>query len=143
MAARGSAVNAVANAILTALNVASIRAVCPAGAYRNRPAAQTPPYLSIGRCIERPWDTFGKYGSQVETQIRVETSGAESGGDGRAATILSHVLALLDDTTDLTLSGWTVHQMRWDETVMDTVAYPDGQVNYEGTVTLTVFVRAT
>jgi hypothetical protein len=141
---RYSAINAVSDAIVTALNVPAVRTLCPGGVYRGLTAAQTPPVLYVGRCTERPWDTFGKsFGSLVTAQIRCETSGADANGESRAAGILSKCLELLDDVTHLTVTGWTVHQIAWNDTTMDTIAYSDGGLGYVGTATITVAVRST
>ena len=141
---RASAINAVSTAVVTTLNVADLRALCPGGVYRGVPLAQTPPFLSVGRCTERPWDTFARYfGSEVLVQLRVETSGADPDGESRAAGILSKALELLDDVTHLSVAGWTVHQVAWESTVMDVVEYPDGTTGYVGTATLRVVVRGT
>lgn len=141
---RASAINAVSAAIVTTLNVAALRTLCPGGVYRGVPLAQTPPYLSVGRCAERPMDAFARtFGSAVTVQLRVETSGADPDGESRAAAILSKALELLDDVAHLSVTGWTVHQVAWEQTVMDTVDYPDGTVGYVGTATITVVVRGT
>lgn len=140
---RASAIDAVSAAIVAVLNVAALRALCPNGVHRGIPRVPSPPFVSVGRCVERPWDTFAKsFGSLVTVQIRVETSGADDSGESRAATILSKVLELLDDVTHLAVTGWTVHQLAWNETTMDTMTFADGGVGYVGTATITVAVRS-
>ena len=93
---RTLALSAVVDAITSALNVASIRTLCPGGVYRSMPVAQSLPYLSVGdRCTERPWNAAGtNYGSEVSVSVRVETSGADADGHKRAVTILSAALLL-------------------------------------------------
>ena len=59
-----------------------------------------------------------------------------------AAGVNSQALTLLDDVSHLTVTGWTVHQIAWNDTTMDTIAYSDGGFGYVGTATITVAVRS-
>lgn len=147
--ARHSAINAVANAVVATLNVASLRALCPGGVYRNRPTAQTPPFVSVGPCSETPDDAFGaNYGAVVMVPVHVVTSGADAQGESRAATILDMVLALLDEPAAWpALVGWTVRQVAWagteigpDEYLLTLTGDPSG---IEGVATFAVTVTAT
>ena len=122
--ARHSAINAVADAVVATLNVASLRALCPGGVYRNRPTAQTPPFVSVGPCSEGPADAFGlTYGAVVTVPVSVVTSGSDANGESRAVTILDAVMALIDEPVSWpALTGWTVTLVEWQET---RVAAPD------------------
>jgi hypothetical protein len=112
--ARKSAINPVADGFVVALNVAAIRALCPGGVYRGRPAAQSPPLISVGPCSEVAVDAFGtNYGSMVTVPVHVITSGADKDGESRAVTIMDSVLSLLDEPVTITATGWTVRQVEW------------------------------
>lgn len=145
--ARHSAINAVAEAVVTALNVAALRALCQGGVYRNRPQAQTPPFISVGPCSEQPDDAFGThYGAIVTVPIHVITSGADANGESRAAGVLDKVLELIDEPSVLTVVGWTVHNMAWlgttigpDENLLMLTGDPSG---IEGVATFAVQVTA-
>jgi hypothetical protein len=141
--ARASAINAVATALVTALNVPSVRALGPGGVYRNRPTAQTPPYISLGPSEETPADFMGTfYGSVVTVPIRVVTSGADADGESRALTILDACLARLDEPVALTVTGWTVMGVSWIGTRVDVLLYEDGSEGYAATGTVAITVRA-
>lgn len=140
---RQLATSAVKAAVLAALNVASVRTLCPGGVYRGVPTAQAPPFLVIGRTRETPWNAGGThYGSEVSVQVRVDTSGVDPDGDKRATTILSEVMDLLEVRSDLTVTGWTVCDIWWMDTETDQVQYEDGRIAYVGTATFVVQVRA-
>lgn len=139
---RTLALDAVEAGVLTALNVAAIRTLCPGGVYRGVPLAQAYPYLSIGPSRETPWNTAGtNYGSEVTVQVKCLTSGADPNGASRAATILSAALDLLELRGDLTVSGWTVCDVWWRDTSMEAVVHDDGGTGYLGSMTFTVQVR--
>ena len=144
--ARRSAINAVAEAVVTALDVAAVRALCPGGVYRNRPQAQTPPYLSVGPCHEGPLDAFGtSYGAVVTVPVSVVLSGADANGESRAITILDKVTELLDEPVAYpTLSGWTLTMVEWVETRIiqtDELLIGEGPAPYLGTATWRFHVR--
>ncbi len=143
--ARHSAINAVAEAVVTALNVAAVRALCSGGVYRNRPQAQTPPYLSVGPCSEIPDDRMGTHYAHIVTvPVRVLTSGADANGESRAITILDAVMALLDEpVTAPTITGWTIGMVRWVETRIeftDLSLDGAGEMGYLGTATFEYLV---
>lgn len=147
--ARKSAINAVAEAVVATLNVPSLRALCQGGVYRNRPTAQTPPYLSVGPCAEEPDDAMGlHYGAIVTVPVRVVLSGADANGESRAITILDTVMALLDEPAVLTaVTGWSVGLVDWAETRIEftDLGLTDAGVEsgYVGTATFRFLVRQT
>ena len=143
--ARHSAINVVADAVVAALNVTSIRALCPGGVYRNRPTAQTTPYLSIGPCSEQPDDRMGTHYAHIVTvPVRVVTSGADANGESRAIGILDAAMALLDEPVAApTLTGWTIGMVRWVETRIeftDLSLDGTGELGYIGTATFEYLV---
>jgi len=140
--ARVFAADAVAAAVLTALNVSSIRTLCQGGVSRHR-RQQAPPYVTIGPCSEDPDDTFGTsgYGSVVEIPIHVITSGQEDQGDQRALTVASAIAALLDEPVALSLSGWTLRMTEWAGTRGQVVQFMDGLVGYDTEMVWRFYVR--
>jgi hypothetical protein len=145
--ARKSAINAVADAMLAALNVASLRAWASGGVYRGRPNAQTPPFVSIGPNSETPDDCFGThYGAVVTVPIHAITSGQDADGDDRCADILNQIITLLDEPSVLTVTGWTVQNVRWvgtqisgDENLLLLTGDPTG---IDGVATFEIQVKA-
>jgi hypothetical protein len=111
--ARHSAINPVAEAVVTALNVASLRALAPGGVYRNRPTAQQPPFVSVGPCHEEPDDTMGRYGAIVTVPIHALTTGADANGESRCAGILEQIVALIEPPAVLTVTGLTVRYVKY------------------------------
>jgi hypothetical protein len=142
--ARHSAINPVAEAVVTALNVASLRALAPGGVYRNRPTAQQPPFVSVGPCSESADDAFGlHYGAIVMLPIHAITNGTDGNGESRCAGILDKVMELVDEPGTVTATGWTIRQVRWvgtsigaDENLlmMGDPTGIDGVVTFEFTV---------
>jgi hypothetical protein len=147
--ARHSAINVVAEAVVATLNVAALRTLCPGGVYRNRPTAQTPPYVSVGPCSEQPDDAYGThYGAVVTVPVRVVVSGADANGESRAVTILDKVMSLLDEpAVRSAATGWSVLLVNWTESRIDTAELdPLGasvEVGYVGTATFQFIVRPT
>lgn len=146
--ARRSAINAVADAVATTLNVAALRALCPGGVYRNRPLAQTAPYVSLGPSSEEPDDRMGlNYAHIVTLPVRVVTSGADANGESRVITILDKVMELLDEpATAPTVTGWSVGMVRWLGTAVeftDLSLDGAGDLGYVGTATFQYLVRQT
>jgi len=144
--ARRSAINAVANAVLTTLNVASLRALCPGGVYRNRPTAQTTPYVSLGPCREVGEDAFGvTYGAIVTVPVRVFTSSADADGESRVVTILDAAMALLDEpATWAAVTGWTVTLVDWQGTeIAELDSLDEGGPGYLGISVFAVHVSVT
>jgi hypothetical protein len=144
--ARHSAINAVANAVLTTLNVASLRALCPGGVYRNRPTAQTTPYVSLGPCREVGEDVFGvTYGAIVTVPVRVFTSSADADGESRVVTILDAAMALLDEpATWAAVTGWTVTLVDWQGTeIAELDSLDEGGPGYLGISVFAVHVSVT
>jgi hypothetical protein len=121
--ARRSAINPIANAVLAMLNVASVRALCPGGVFRNRPKTPSPPYMAIGPCSERPTDNFGtNYGVVVIVPVSVLSPGFEGDGETRAVAALDEVMRILDEpSTYPTASGWSVRMIDWQETTVSEV----------------------
>ena len=139
--ARRSAINAVADAILAALNVPSLRALCPGGVYRSLIPAQTPPYVVIGPCSESPDDCLGLgYGSVVTVPIRVTQVAGDAVSEDRAVDIVNQALALLDEPATLTVTGWTVGQVNWTGTQQTTIETQDSAVAALA-ATVDVYVR--
>jgi len=144
--ARRSAINAVAEAFKTAINVSALIALAPGGVYRNRPQAQTPPFVSIGPCTEQPSDSFGtNYGALVTVPVHVITAGTDDNGESRCVTILDKVMELLDEPASITPTGWTVRQVSWlgtqigmDENLLAMTGDPSG---IDGVATFVVTVR--
>jgi len=145
---RHSAINAVAEVVVAVLNVPALRALCPGGVYRNRPTAQTPPFVSVGPCSEVADDALGThYGAVVTVPIHVITSGADANGESRAITILDQVMALVDEpATWPAVPGWTVRQVLWagtqigpDENLLMLTGDPSG---IDGVATFAVQVTA-
>jgi hypothetical protein len=146
--ARRSAINAVADAVLAKLNVSSVTALCPGGVYRNRPTAQTSPFLSVGPCSEQPNDRMGTHYAHIVTvPVRVVTSGADANGESRAIGILDKVMELLDEpAAPPTVSGWTVGMVRWVDTRIeftDLSLDGAGELGYVGTATFEYLVAQT
>lgn len=147
--ARHSAINAVAEAVVTALNVSAVRTLCQGGVYRNRPQAQAPPYISVGPCSEVPDDRMGmNYAHIVTVPVRVVTSGADGNGESRAITILDKVMELLDEPAVLgAVTGWSVGLVNWAETRIEFTDLGGGDVagelGYVGTATFQFLVRQT
>jgi len=142
--ARASAIPAVAAAVLEALNVATVRALCGGGhVSRNRHREDGPPYVSIGPCAEGPDDALGvHYGAVVEVPIHITTSGADADGDERGAQIANAIMAILDEPTTLTVPGWTLRMQEWVGTRGEVMQFQDGAVGYNTTVTFHFHVRA-
>lgn len=127
--ARRSAINAVADAVLAALNVASLRALCPGGVYRSLIPAQTPPYVIVGPCSEIPDDHMGfGYGSVVTVPVRVTQVAGDAVSEDRAVDIIDAALTLLDEPTALAVTGWTRTQTLWTGTRQTAVETHDGSV---------------
>lgn len=140
--ARKSAINGVAGAVFTALNVAAVRTLCPGGVYRNEPLAQTTPYMSIGPCRETPWNAAGTYyGSEVTVPVRVVTNNQEPNGDSRASVILDAVLPLLETRGTLSVSGWAIGDVWWIGNDLTQEQMDDGTMRYVGTATFLVQAR--
>lgn len=139
--ARKSAINAVADAVLAALNVPSLRALCPGGVYRSLIPAQTPPYVIVGPCSEIPDDHMGfGYGSIVTVPVRVTQVAGDAVSEDRAIDIVDKALALLDEPASLTVTGWTVSQVNWTGTQQTAIETQDGSVPATS-ATLDIHVR--
>jgi hypothetical protein len=145
--ARRSAINAVADGVKAALDVAALRAqaLAPGGVYRGRPNAQRPPFVSIGPCSEVPYDAMGlNYGAIVTVPIHAITNGTDANGESRCASILDKVMELLDEPSTVTATGYTVRQKLWmgttigpDENLLVLTGDPsgsDGVATFEFTV---------
>jgi hypothetical protein len=140
--ARRSAINPVADAVVVALNVTTLRALAPGGVSRNRPANQVPPYVSLGPCSEVAADAAGtNYGADVTVPVRVITGGDAANGESRAASILDEAMRLLDLRTSLTVTGWQVLDIWWRGNRIAEDPQADGTMNYVGTATFLVQVR--
>lgn len=141
--ARVFAADTVAAAVLTAVNVSSIRTLCQGGVSRHR-RQQAPPYITIGPCSEEPDDAMGHgYGSVVEVPIHVITSGQEEHGDSRALTVASAIAALLDEPVSLSLTGWALRMTEWAGTRGQVVQFLDGVVGYDTEMVWRFYVRKT
>lgn len=147
--ARHSAINAVAEAVVTALTVPALRTLCQGGVYRNKPTAQTPPYVSVGPCSEQPDDRMGlNYAHVVTVPVRVVLSGADANGESRAITILDKAMELLDEPAILgAVTGWSVGLVNWVETRIEFTDLSPGEAvgefGYVGTATFQFLVRQT
>lgn len=140
--ARASAMNAVAAAVLTALNVSSVRALCPGGVSRARQRKGAPPYVTIGPHGETPDDALGTgYGAVVTSEIHVITSGEDADGDARALGIVDAIVALLDEPVALSVSGWSVRMVEYAGSVGQVVQFEDGKVGYDYQITMQTSVR--
>lgn len=145
--ARHSAINAVAEAVVAVLNVPALRTLCQGGVYRNRPQAQTPPFISVGPCSESPDDRMGlNYAHVVTVPIRVVLTGADANGESRAITILDKVMELLDEPAVLgAVTGWSLGLVNWAETRIEFtdlgVGDVAGELGYVGTATFQFLVR--
>lgn len=140
--ARHSAITAVASAVVTALNVAAVRAVAPGGVHRNRPPNQPPPYVMVGPCSETPWDASGpNRGAAVRVPVTVKTSGQQAAGEAQAVAIADVVMSLLDVRTAIAVTGWTVCDIWWQGTAVNEDPQDDGLMGYAAVATFVVQVR--
>lgn len=140
--ARKSAINAAADAVLAALNVASVRTLCPGGVYRSSLPAQTPPYVVVGPCSELPDDCLGLgYGSVVTVPVRVTQVAGDAVSEDRAVDIVNQALSLLDEPAALSVPGWTVSQVNWTGTQPTSIETQDGSAVSALVATVDIYVR--
>jgi hypothetical protein len=142
--ARHSAINAVADAVVAALNVPAFRALCPGGVYRNLRPNQTPPYCVVGPCSEEPDDMLGYgYGAALSVPVTVVQMDADAVPEARAVTIIDQAMTLLDEPASWTITGWLARGVEWQGTAPTRLEFQDGSGGDALRATFVIRVRTT
>lgn len=112
MIARTSPVDVVIGAIVTALkNSTGITALTGTRVYNNVPQPTVYPYIEVTSPTDRPQDTCGQFGTSILVDVKAVS---QHFGDQEAAQILSHGRRALHFTSSLSVSGFQVFGVNWE-----------------------------
>jgi hypothetical protein len=114
-----SAIDAVADAVIAALNVSGFTAVCPTVG-TALPQAAALPCARVSDFTETPNDTAGKHGRTLTFAIHIYAPGTTTQGAlKQGATILNQAIALLD-YVPLAVSGVTSVSCQYETAAQQT-----------------------
>jgi hypothetical protein len=143
--ARVEPCNPVAEAVVAALNVSSVRALCPGGVSRSRQRPGAPPFVHVDVEGDEPDDALGTngYGSVVTVALHTITSGVDADGNSRAMEIKGAAVALLDEPAALTVTGFAVRMTNYTGTTSALTQFEDGAVGFDVVSRVQIHVRQT
>lgn len=107
----GSAEEAVRRGIYTRLNADATLSALVTDVYQRVPENATLPYVAIWESTEQPFNTYGKTGRDIRLNIDAWSNDIRR---DRAYDIANRVDQLLDFTSALTVTGYTVTAVELD-----------------------------